>query len=91
MSEYISREASIKTLNDEGIEYNGDINYFIMNAPAADVQEVKHGEWKQVYEDCWECSICGQEYYLGIETPKENEYHYCPYCGAKMNGKEDKE
>lgn len=40
MSDYIKREALLKTLNKEGIPYNGEVNYFIMNAPAADVVEV---------------------------------------------------
>lgn len=64
----------------------------ILNAPAADVQEIKHGEWKLCYED-WrrqiagdECSACGFQHYGTCIS----HYHYFPNCGAKMDGgKED--
>ena len=52
----------------------------------ADVQEMKHGEWKLCYED-WrmqiagdECSACGFQHYGTCIS----HYHYCPNCGAKM-------
>lgn len=54
----------------------------------ADVQEIKHGEWKLCYED-WrmqiagdECSACGFQHYGTCIS----HYHYCPNCGAKMDG-----
>lgn len=64
--------------------------------PTADVVEVKHGEWSKDQEDVYwgnhlikrYCSICGgRPYYDRIRdtfilTP------YCPYCGAKMDGKD---
>ena len=56
----------------------------------ADVQEIKHGKWKLCYED-WrmqiagdECSACGFQHYGTCIS----HYHYCPNCGAKMDGKE---
>ncbi len=60
----------------------------IKNAPATDVVEVKHGEWQECFED-WrkqivgdECSICNFRHY-GTSI---SHYHYCPNCGAKMDG-----
>ena len=54
----------------------------------ADVQEIKRGEWKLCYED-WrmqiagdECSACGFQLYGTCIS----HYHYCPNCGAKMDG-----
>ena len=59
----------------------------VINAPTADVQEVRRGSWKPVYED-WrkqivgdECSACGFQYY-GTNI---RNYNYCPGCGAKMD------
>ena len=50
----------------------------------------KHGHWKPVqdyYDDeHWQCSACGCEWYLEAGTPEENDMHYCPECGAKMDG-----
>ena len=59
----------------------------VRDAPAADVEPVRHGAWYQCFED-WrqqqegnKCSVCGFEYYgTGIRT-----FHYCPNCGAKMD------
>lgn len=46
---------------------------------AADVKEVKHGEW--IYSNIGEprCSECGESAVDGIITP------YCPHCGAKFD------
>lgn len=60
----------------------------LKEAHAADVQEIKHGKWKLCYED-WrmqiagdECSACGFQHYGTCIS----HYHYCPNCGAKMDG-----
>lgn len=65
--------------------------HMIYDSPAADVAEVKHGKWVEVYrENIWgdsvhvlECSACGK-YTVGTRgiMTKSN---YCPNCGAKMD------
>lgn len=66
----------------------------LMSEPTADVQEVKHGKWMlhiegfPEYDDpCneYECSNCGC---YDVFSPSK-EVPYCPYCGAKMDGKEN--
>ena len=65
-------------------------NHFIDNLPSADVEEVRHGEWKPntvvvvqfpdeyvTMNNGWKCSLCGR-----TERQKEP---YC-HCGAKMDG-----
>lgn len=55
----------------------------------ADVEEVKHGEWKHSMEvgqtynyHYWNCSLCGASAFTsGYEK-------YCHECGAKMDGKD---
>lgn len=32
----------------------------------------------------WECSACGSGFNFYANTPYENRFHYCPYCGAKI-------
>lgn len=62
----------------------------ILNEPTADVVEVRHGEWKYNRhcapdESLYYCSLCidgGSD--IGVDN-------YCPNCGAKMDGKDDKE
>ena len=58
--------------------------------PAADVVEVKHGEWVEGAEHFTngfyeaECSVCGN--YIRWNEGNSGEWNYCPNCGAKMDG-----
>jgi gamma-glutamylcyclotransferase (GGCT)/AIG2-like uncharacterized protein YtfP/DNA-directed RNA polymerase subunit RPC12/RpoP len=61
----------------------------------ADVQEVKHGEWKasnyiKQYKHTnipiYACSVCGEEFCDVLAH--HSVYRYCPNCGARMDGKE---
>lgn len=66
----------------------------IAEQPAADVAPVCHGYWipqfvsKRGLSNHFVCSECAKSTF----TPRKFEmikYAYCPYCGAKMDGKED--
>lgn len=50
--------------------------------PTADVQEVRHGRWKERMStlSSVKCSECGNSY--------EYDTAYCPSCGARMEGEE---
>lgn len=50
--------------------------------PVTDVKKVKRGAWERDEYDMLCCSQCKEELAFGEVTP------YCPYCGAKMNGKQ---
>lgn len=54
--------------------------------PAADVAPVRHGKWEERQSPNWPtedyCSECGWTKH--IEDGRY--YHYCPHCGAKMDG-----
>lgn len=57
----------------------------IEETPTADVQEVKHGEWRYNRgqapgEPLYYCSLCIDG---GSDWGKDN---FCPHCGAKMDG-----
>lgn len=51
-----------------------------------------NGKWKLVRVDIsdpedtnvYECSECGDLFQLEFGTPKENNYNFCPNCGAEM-------
>ena len=85
MTEYIKREDAL------GCVLGVFDRQRIKELPAADVEEVKHGKWVEVYrENIWgdsvhvlECSACGK-YTVGTRgiMTKSN---YCPNCGAKMD------
>lgn len=46
--------------------------------------EQKHGRLEETVEDWMMCSACGDEWNRRI-VPIE-DFHYCPNCGAKMDG-----
>ena len=90
MAEYIERKALRDALYDaDAITMSGVkiLNQF----PAADVAPVRHGRWEDSADewfgtDVYTCSKCRESYVLVEGTPKENLWHYCPNCGAKMDG-----
>lgn len=102
MAEYIDREAALEICDKEYKErlrmhdYCGDtvawnIGGAIKGLPCADVAPVVHGRLEDSIDewlgtDVYTCSKCRESYVLVEGTPKENLWHYCPNCGAKMDG-----
>lgn len=84
--EYIERNALIAEYDRVHIGPAGGARKLMVDAPTADVVEVKHGEWKRKGQDIY-CSVCGNESaYNPFGASKFSDY--CPNCGAKMDGKE---
>lgn len=83
MTDYIKREDAIDAIGEavaDGLPKGWYSPLTII--PAADVEEVRHGRWKNARDllhdyDHWKCSECD---WWGI-----HEYDYCPNCGAKMD------
>lgn len=53
----------------------------------AELAPVVHGRWgmpDHEFSDYWSCSACGDEFFFECD-PRENNCHYCPSCGAKMD------
>ena len=95
MSDLISIQKAIEKINERaretftlapGYEYYlgalHDIADDLRQMPTVDVVPMKHA--KLVNPNPFgECSMCG--YLIDIRQ----EYHYCPNCGAKMDGEKD--
>lgn len=86
MNDYISRKALLDWVH----EFYPEDKVFasaIINAPAADVAPIVHGQFIHIGPrfaggvDWWNCRICGS-LVSGVET----KFSYCPHCGAKMDG-----
>ena len=63
-------------------------------AAQMDYAPVVHGRWEDSIDewfgtDVYTCSKCRESYVLVEGTPKENLWHYCPNCGARMDGDSD--
>ena len=97
MPEYIERESAIKSLLNDAPEQVGysreDAADCIRFMDAADVAPVRHGRWVTTSGEVFPGSSqflcyshkheeCGFQY---IDMG-ENEYDFCPHCGALMDG-----
>lgn len=104
MEEYVAKSTLKKELNIANL-HSGIVDALqniVEEIPAADVQEVKHGKWMdgkyfpfipkkgtQGFQTatCSRCNIT-----QSVNTYQEKVmFNYCPYCGAKMGGKENDE
>ena len=84
MPEYIEREALIAEYDRVHKGPAGGARKLMVEAPAADVVEVKHGKWDQKparfgsnYK-LYGCSICGWTFTF------KPDYSFYPRCGADM-------
>lgn len=97
MDDYISRKDAVEwfmgfiMMGEDNIPADVVVGDLKTAIPAADVESVRMGQWERCFEDCRQqiegdkCSACGFEYYgTGIRR-----FHYCPNCGAKMEGGAD--
>lgn len=87
MAEYIEIIDRSELINDLNKftpeEFKALVNMLILNQPAADVQEVRHGKWIPSIFGTIICSECKERITLfGSDT---NKFYYCPNCGAKMD------
>ncbi len=97
----MTREEAIKTLrelwretNDHWYEETYNMAIEALNQlPSADVQPVRHGHWETIEgwdgDEIYRCSKCGAEFVLIDGTPEDNDYFYCPHCGADMRGEQE--
>ena len=101
MPEYIERDTLMRRIKEihcaECDSYHGvrcracwvdDTLDYIDSEPAADVAPVVHGRWMD-NEDYMFCSCCGMQWnYCDNDT---EDFHYCPNCGAIMDGGQNNE
>ena len=91
MSRYIDADALLKNINENVAKAHNErcaqLLEAILYAPTADVVEVRHGEWLEVDSDIGYveagCSLCK----CRVLFHSDPSYHYCPNCGAKMDGR----
>ena len=101
MSDYIDRQAALDAIQAER-EYMTrreewlaehiltHCGYRIIeDMPAADVEPVRHGRWEAFYAE----ELCGyrRAYYVcsNCFNSSDDEFDYCPNCGARMDGEAD--
>lgn len=91
MKEYIDREALIAEYDRVHKGAPGGARKLMVDAPAADVEEVRHGRWHTIRETTdsktTECTACMESFFF-MKKGQLNIDHMprCPKCGAKMDG-----
>ena len=96
MAEYFEREAAVKAFNnfDAGradsppftLLTPEEFAEYLYELPAADVAPVVHAQWIDDGSGIIICPECKRGYNLIAKYT-----HYCPNCGAKMDGGADYE
>ena len=89
MAEYINRDLIVKNSMLHTWK-KADLLRAIKEAPTADVEEVKHGEWLLLDECANEgvyCSVCRKKVYRTEYANQKIKSKFCPNCGARMDGK----
>ena len=86
-TEYIEREALIAEYDRVHKGPAGGARKLMVDAPACDVVEVRHGEWEilltAIIDTIGKCTNCGGE---AVWRTRLKPYTLCPHCGAKMDG-----
>ena len=91
-----AREVLQEQIDRYGEEYDAEegIEALEMAIKALE-QQPKTGHWieEEVFdgEVAYKCSKCGGLFVLENGNPKENEYNFCPKCGARMVESEGEE
>lgn len=95
MNDSISRQAAIDAVTawqglaalNRSMYDTKSLQEVLMQLPSAE-PERKRGRWETVEgwdgDELYRCSECGTVYTLIDGTPKDNEYFFCPNCGADM-------
>ena len=90
MDEYIERETIKAAMIHYGFKSQDmTVTEFVEDElPAADVAPVQHGRWTMRSDrpDTIICSCCDSAFDVWKADIKR--HHYCPNCGAKMDGAE---
>ena len=100
MADLIDREKLKAAMYHRAFETDGDtmwqsgcwVRYraieAVINGQPSAQPERKTGKWETVEgwdgDVLYRCSECGTEFVLIDGTPKENDYRFCPHCGADM-------
>ena len=94
MAEFIERAVAVKAVLRERKPTNSVaqnrmlsiIQRDLLTMPAADVAPVVHAQWIEDGSGIIICPECKRGYNLHAKYT-----HYCPHCGAKMDGGADYE
>ena len=77
----------LKTNNFAGVLFVDDcIEVIDKMDKIENIDKITVAHWNCIDEDynAYECSNCEDVFEMGADTPHDNNYHFCPNCGATM-------
>lgn len=93
MHGYIKRETAVRAVMAAKWVDGSDgamAMEIVTTAPMADVAQVVRGRWiphDRVFGD--DFLVCSKCQFVSEDRSTRRYYHYCPHCGAKMDGDSD--
>lgn len=100
MDEYIKREAVLRAVHGQRSPCRSPaqnrmldcLKAAVIRISAADVAPVVRGRWiphDRVFGD--DFLVCSKCQFVSEDRSTRRYYHYCPHCGAKMDGGDNTE
>lgn len=100
MDEYIKREAVLRAVQGQRSPCRSPaqnrmldcLKAAVIRISAADVAPVVRGRWiphDRVFGD--DFLVCSKCQFVSEDRSTRRYYHYCPHCGAKMDGGDNTE
>ena len=93
MTDYIKRKTALEDFercNAENQNWTPQrVKTLLLRQPAADVAEVVYGKWENGNPIC---PVCGENKFKDLDADIWCDWQpdFCPNCGAKMDGGEDR-
>ena len=90
--ELIEREAAIAKVEPDEYYHSNEVKAMLEDLPTIDAAPVVHGRWTFGGDGIIQCSLCEMTYpSQGAFKKAFYPMHYCPNCGARMDGGEEHE
>ena len=86
---YFKNKAERDIYTVDVVDTNAELQKIFDEALGDDVAPVKRGKWSEketLLDIYYDCSICGESFCFIEGDPIQNQYKYCPNCGATMDG-----
>ena len=80
----LQRLTTINSTVEQGIKYYNSVYNLVNEQPAADVVEVKRGEWMLHPDGSGTCSCCNRTQKSVWDY--DSAQNFCGHCGADMRG-----
>lgn len=81
-----TRRLLIERLADKCDKYDAEIARQSVTSEEVAISKTETTSWTMIDSDInlWKCSKCSEEWNFEFGGPTENNMHYCPACGRRL-------